>query len=205
MQPELRTRCHAAKPHGSLEFDGGASLFELSLGLLGVFLLGVLENRLRSAVDEGLGLGQTEVGDGANSLDDLDLLVTNGGEDDGELILLFLGRGSARSGGGDSGDRSGGFDVELLFEGLDEVGQLNEGHLAESFEEFILGELSHYGFLSIMALTGLLGCGQHLKFCCFPENTRLTPRGDGSQAAFSCLSRRASIVRTTFVGSALNR
>ena len=101
MQPELRTRCHAAKPHGSLEFDGGASLFELSLGLLGVFLLGVLENRLRSAVDEGLGLGQTEVGDGANSLDDLDLLVTNGGEDDGELILLFLGRGSARSGGGD--------------------------------------------------------------------------------------------------------
>lgn len=92
MQPELRTRCHAAKPHGSLEFDGGASLFELSLGLLGVFLLGVLENRLRSAVDEGLGLGQTEVGDGANSLDDLDLLVTNGGEDDGELILLFLGR-----------------------------------------------------------------------------------------------------------------
>ena len=110
MQPELRTRCHAAKPHGSLEFDGGASLFELSLGLLGVFLLGVLENRLRSAVDEGLGLGQTEVGDGANSLDDLDLLVTNGGEDDGELILLFLGRGSARSGGGDSGDRSGGFD-----------------------------------------------------------------------------------------------
>ena len=36
-------------PRKSLELDGGASFFELSLGLLGVFLLGVLEDRLRSA------------------------------------------------------------------------------------------------------------------------------------------------------------
>ena len=142
---------YGLKPRESLELDGGASFFELSLGLLGIFLLGVLENRLRSAVNESLRLSQAEVGDGADSLDDLDLLVANGGEDDVELILLFLGRGSARSGGGSNGDRSGGFDVELLFEGLDELGELDEGHFTESFEELILGELSHYGFLSIVA------------------------------------------------------
>ena len=61
-------------PHKSLELDGGTSLFQLSLGLLGIFLLGLLEDGLRSAVDESLGLGQAEGGDGADSLDDLDLL-----------------------------------------------------------------------------------------------------------------------------------
>ena len=76
-------------PHKSLELDAGASLFQLSLGLLGIFLLGLLEDGLRSAVDKSLGLGQAEVGDGADSLDDLDLLVADGGEDDVELILLF--------------------------------------------------------------------------------------------------------------------
>ena len=68
-------------PHKSLELDAGASLFQLSLGLLGIFLLGLLEDGLRSAVDKSLGLGQAEVGDGADSLDDLDLLVADGGED----------------------------------------------------------------------------------------------------------------------------
>lgn len=66
-------------PHKSLELDAGASLFQLSLGLLGIFLLGLLEDGLRSAVDKSLGLGQAEVGDGADSLDDLDLLVADGG------------------------------------------------------------------------------------------------------------------------------
>ena len=57
------------KPRESLELDGSASLFQLSLGLLGVFLLGLLEDRLRSAVDESLGLGQAQGGDGADGLD----------------------------------------------------------------------------------------------------------------------------------------
>ncbi len=105
-------------PHKSLELDAGASLFQLSLGLLGIFLLGLLEDGLRSAVDKSLGLGQAEVGDGADSLDDLDLLVADGGEDDVELILLFLSRSSSASNSGNSGNRSGSLDVELLLEGL---------------------------------------------------------------------------------------
>ena len=99
-------------PHKSLELDAGASLFQLSLGLLGIFLLGLLEDGLRSAVDKSLGLGQAEVGDGADSLDDLDLLVADGGEDDVELILLFLSRSSSASNSGNSGNRSGSLDVE---------------------------------------------------------------------------------------------
>lgn len=105
-------------PHKSLELDAGASLFQLSLGLLGIFLLGLLEDGLRSAVDKSLGLGQAEVGDGADSLDDLDLLVADGGEDDVELILLFFSRSSSASNSGNSGNRSGSLDVELLLEGL---------------------------------------------------------------------------------------
>lgn len=94
-------------PHKSRRLDAGASLFQLSLGLLGIFLLGLLEDGLRSAVDKSLGLGQAEVGDGADSLDDLDLLVADGGEDDVELILLFLSRSSSASNSGNSGNRSG--------------------------------------------------------------------------------------------------
>ena len=110
------------KPQSLLELDGGASLFELLLGLLGVFLLGLLENRLRSFVHELLGVSQAEVGDGLDSLDDLDLLVASGGQDDVELGLLFLsGIASGRSGSDDSGGRSGSLDVELILEGLSDV------------------------------------------------------------------------------------
>ena len=50
------------KPRESLELDGGAGFLELGLGLLGIFLLGLLQNGLRSAVDQSLGLGQTQGG-----------------------------------------------------------------------------------------------------------------------------------------------
>ena len=138
-------------PHKSLELDAGASLFQLSLGLLGIFLLGLLEDGLRSAVDESLGLGQAEVGDGAERLDDLDILLDDGGEDDVALLLLFLSRSSSASNSGNSGNRSGSLDVELLLEGLHELGELDQGHLAEGFQQLIVGVLSHYGILSILA------------------------------------------------------
>ena len=95
-------------PHKSLELDAGASLFQLSLGLLGIFLLGLLEDGLRSAVDKSLGLGQAEVGDGADSLDDLDLgSSVETGEDDVELgLLLGSGSGSAGSSGRSAAPRA---------------------------------------------------------------------------------------------------
>src|SRR3954454_7127586 len=74
-----------------LHFDGRARAFQLGLRLLGVFLRDLFEHRLRRAVDEVLGLLQPEARERADLLDDLDLLVAGGGEDDVELILLLRG------------------------------------------------------------------------------------------------------------------
>ena len=61
----------------------------------------------------------------ADLLDDLDLLVAGGGEDDVELVLLLggLGRAATAGGRGSRGhrDRRGGGDAELLFERLEEA------------------------------------------------------------------------------------
>src|SRR5216110_1542892 len=109
-----------------LEGDGGAGLFELSLRLLGVFLRSLLEDGLGRAVDEVLGLLQAETrDDGPDLLDDLDLLVAGGLEDDVELVLLLGTRGgfaaatSCRGRRHRDGRRRG--HAELLFERLEEV------------------------------------------------------------------------------------
>ena len=50
-------------------------------------------DRLRRAFDERLGFAQAQTGDGADFLDDLDLLATVAGQDDVEFVL-FLDRKS---------------------------------------------------------------------------------------------------------------
>src|SRR5690606_34533665 len=52
-------RCRTAR-RGSLEGDGGAGALELLLGLVRGVLVDLLQDRLRSAVDEVLGLLQAE-------------------------------------------------------------------------------------------------------------------------------------------------
>src|SRR5690606_39867563 len=78
----------AAPRHGLLQLDLGASGLELLLDLLGFGLGNAFLDRLRSALDQVLGLLQAETGDGAHFLDDLDLLVASGSQDDVELGLL---------------------------------------------------------------------------------------------------------------------
>src|SRR5690349_10011479 len=141
-----------ASRDGSLELDGGAGALELLLGLLGRSLVDVLEDGLRGAVDEVLGLLEAEARERADLLDDLDLLVARGGEDDVEGVLLVLGGGVATTGGGGarSGNGNGGSggDVERLLELLDELGELDEGHLLEGVKELVGAELGHDGYLS---------------------------------------------------------
>ena len=84
-----------AGPRGLLELDLGADLLQSGLDLLGLFLRHAFLDRLGRAFDEILGLLEAERGDRADFLDDLDLLVADGGQNDGELGLLF-----DRSGGG---------------------------------------------------------------------------------------------------------
>lgn len=67
--------------------------------LLGGLLRDLLEDRLRGAVDEVLGLLEAQGGELAHDLDDLDLLVAGTLEDDVELVLLsglFGGDGGTR-------------------------------------------------------------------------------------------------------------
>src|SRR5690606_25997760 len=81
----------AHRSRRSLDADGGASGLEGLLGLVCSGLVDLLQDRLRGTLDELLGLLQAEGGQGAHLLDDVDLLVTSGLEDDVELVLLGSG------------------------------------------------------------------------------------------------------------------
>src|SRR5262249_48160462 len=95
-----RSRGTRPRTYHLLEVDLRTSLLELGLDLVGLVLVDAFLDRLRSAFDEVLGFLQAETGDGADFLDDLDLLVAGSGKHDREFGLLFSGScGSATSGG----------------------------------------------------------------------------------------------------------
>src|SRR3569833_80153 len=128
-----------------LDRHRGAGLLEGLLGLVGLLLVDLLQQRLGRAVDEVLGLLEAQAREGADLLDDLDLLVAGTLEDDAEPVpvLGLFGRGARGSAGGGDGDRRGGLDVEGLFVLLLELRQLEEGHLLERVEELVGAELRH--------------------------------------------------------------
>ena len=108
-----------------LELDGGADGLELSLESLGVFLGDAFLDLGGDALDQTLRLGEAETGDGADFLDDLDLLSTEAGHDNVKLGLL-LDHGASSGTGGGSSD-SGGGDTEGVLKSMDELGQLENG------------------------------------------------------------------------------
>src|SRR4051812_24107090 len=129
-----------------LDGDRGAGALEGGLRLLGGLLVDLLQERLRGAVHQVLGLLQAEAGERAHLLDDLDLLLAGRLEDDVELVLLLGGLGrSSRAGAGRTGNRDGrgGGDVEGLLELLHEAAELEEGHVLESVEQLVGAELRH--------------------------------------------------------------
>src|SRR5262249_57593490 len=98
------------------------------------------------ALDEVVGLLEAEAGDLAHRLDDVDLLVASGGQDDGELVLGFRrsGTGSgARSGG--NRDRSGGADAPLLLKKLAELSGLEDRQGREFLDQ--LFQIGHFYLL----------------------------------------------------------
>src|SRR4051794_30846823 len=133
----------------SLQGDGGAGALEGLLGLLRGLLVDLLEDGLGSRLDEVLGLLQAEARQGADLLDDVDLLLAGSLEDDVELVLLggLFGSRAGAAGGGSSGngDRSGRGHAEGLLELLHELAELQEGHLLESVEQLVGAELRHGG------------------------------------------------------------
>src|SRR6266508_3667883 len=119
--------------------DRGARRLQLLLGLVCRLLVDPLQDRLRCAVDEVLGLLQAQARQRPNLLDHLDLLLARAREHHVELRLLLgllaapLTTG-ARCGHHDRTGR-GGLHVEGLLELLDEVRELQERHLPELLEQ----------------------------------------------------------------------
>src|SRR5438105_1377690 len=131
-----------------LDVDRRADLGQLSLDRLGFLLGDLLLDRLGGAVDQVLGLLQTEPGQFAHHLDHLDLLVADRFEDGIELRLLLDGR-RARStptrsrpaAGRGHHHGSGGADAELLFERLHQLGQVNRGQGADLIDNLVYRRL----------------------------------------------------------------
>ena len=73
----------------SLNFNLSACGFQRCLDLGRFFLGSVVFNRLRSGFNQILGFFQTQVGDGTDFFDHLNLLVTGIGQDDLESRLLL--------------------------------------------------------------------------------------------------------------------
>ena len=104
------------------------------LGRLGVGFRHPFFHRLGRTVDEVFRLLEAQARDFAHRLDDVDLVVANGGQHHGELGL-FLRRRGGRSGGRPChGDRRGSRHAKLVFHVLDELRELKDGHLADLFQ-----------------------------------------------------------------------
>src|SRR5579864_7419043 len=164
-----RMRARRRAPNGALrlfQIDGGSRFLELGLELVGLFLVDALLDGLRSLVDECLGLLQAEARGGADDLDDLDLLVAGGLEDDVERrLLLDLGATTVTAGGrarGRGGGDCGRGYAEGLLEGLDSLGELEHGDRLELVDPFL-----SRGHGSSLCLFGLLGLAGGVRFSGF--------------------------------------
>ncbi len=104
---------------------------ELGLELLGVFLGDAFLDLGGDALDQALRLGEAQAGDGADFLDDLDLLGTEAGHHDVELgLLLDDGAGSDSGAGGDGG----GGNAEGVLQRVNELTELQDGKALDLFD-----------------------------------------------------------------------
>src|SRR3954454_313991 len=135
-----------------LDGDAGSGALERLLGLVGGLLVGLLQDGLRCAVDQVLGLLEAQAGELAHDLDDLDLLVAGRLEDDVELVLLRAGLVTATAAAGGRGGRSGhggrSGDAEGLLELLHEVADLDQRLLLQRLDDLVIGQGCHVFSLS---------------------------------------------------------
>src|SRR5687767_4280213 len=133
-----------------LHFHARSLLLELGLDLGGFVLRHAGLHDVRGTVDQILCFLETQASDLANHLDDLDLLGTRFLEGDVELGLLFhwssgcAARPTAgRCAAADWRRRNR--NVELRLEGFDQLGELEDRHVADRIENLVLahGRISH--------------------------------------------------------------
>lgn len=103
-----------------LDVNLGASVFELLLEVSSFSLRNGFLDRLRSAFDQVLGFLEAETGDGADFLDDVDLVGASVNEDNVKFGLFFFDRSSSTGAASSSNSyRSSCRNAPLLFEQLE--------------------------------------------------------------------------------------
>src|SRR2546422_7817335 len=117
---------------------------EFGLDLLGLGFADLLLHRFGGAVNEVLGFLQTQPGEFADYLDDLDLLVADGFEDGVELRLLLHRLGgpgrTTRRRCRRHGHRGSGSHAEFLFKRLHQLRELQHRQVANRINDFFLTE-----------------------------------------------------------------
>src|SRR5688572_28861731 len=129
----------------------GAGVLEGLLDLRGLVLGNAFLDGLRSTFDEVLRFLQTERGDLADGLDDVDLLVACFLQDHRELGLLFDRRSGSGRTGSSSGRRGGGGsgNAKAIFERLDQVRQVENRHRLNLLHE-IFSRNSHFSLQNFL-------------------------------------------------------
>src|SRR5215475_13533667 len=119
-----------------LKLNLGADFFQSRLDLVSLVLRNTFLDRLGRALDQILGLLETETGERTHLLDDLDLLVADGGQHDCELGLLLRGRsGRASTWRCRHRNRGGRRHAPLLLEHLGEFRRFEDGQIAQLVDE----------------------------------------------------------------------
>src|SRR5215471_2486893 len=188
-----------------LDGDGGAGALQGRPRLVRALLVDLLQHRLGRAVHQVLGLLQAQAGQAAHLLDDLDLLVARSLEDDVELVLLLglLGLGAAGRAGGHR-DGRGRLHVERLLELLDELGQLQEGHLLERLKQVGATHLRHVVVPSLSLRYVGSGQASSAGVSAAAVSAAAVSAAAVPPAAASRLARSASASWAIWAGSALN-
>src|SRR3990172_4106356 len=127
----------------SLDIDLGAGRLELLLQLLGLRLRNAPLHLLGRSFHQVLRLLEAEARDGADFLDDVDLVRAHLGQDDRELGLL-LDRGSRGRGARHHHRRGGSRDAPLLLELLHQIRGLHHREAGELVDDRV--QISHGPF-----------------------------------------------------------
>ena len=114
-----------------LDLGLGAGFLQLGNQLLGVFLGDSFLQGLGAVVNQILGVLQTQTGSGTDNLDNAQLGSAGGLQDDVELGLLLDLSSSGSSGSGNSSSSGG--NAENILQGVNQLGQLQNGQALDKF------------------------------------------------------------------------
>ena len=120
---------------GLFNLNFGACLFEGSLQLLSFRLGDLLLHSRRSSVNKILGFLQSKTEGFLDSLDDLQLGLASGGEDNVEFSLLSRGGLGGNSGSSDRDSGGGGLDTILILKNLSEFLNVFHGKVNQLFRK----------------------------------------------------------------------